>query len=207
MSLVTVTSPLHAIGPHVWWDEGRLCARTSRFWQGATLGAWRKEVVVDPGTRTVAIHTRTFWLAKGTVEVPFDAISHVAYRHGGFATAWIGGLRGSSLQGTATDGVESYSVALALHDRDEIHLFSFMGDDSHQTGVAGVLLGDSIVDVRGDQQERSLRYVDALLELTGKGLSSRSRPNRYRAHEPPPDRGDPFRKGPPSGGGGPIDLG
>lgn len=194
MSLVTVTSPLHAIAPRVSWDGDRLCACTSRFWQGATLGAWRKEVIVDPTARTVSIHTRTFWLANDTVVVPFDAISHVAYRHAGFATGWIGGFGTGSLHGAATDGVESYSVALALHDRDEIHLFSFMGGDSHETGVAGVLLGDSLVDVRGDQQERSLRYVDALMALTGKGLSSRSRPHRYRPSAPPPDRGDPFRR-------------
>lgn len=193
MSLVTLTSPLHAIAPRVWWEEGRLHARTSMFWQGASLGAWRKEVIVDPAQRAVVVATRTFWLATDERHVPFDAISHVAYRHAGLATGWLGPFAGSR-SGEATDGVESYSVALVLHDRDEIHLFSFMGEDARQTGVVGVLLGDDVVDVRGDQQESSLRYVDALMELTGKGLSSRSRPHRYRRDAPAGPHRDPFRE-------------
>ncbi len=181
MSLVTITSPLAALTPKVWWDGDRLCARTSKAWQAASLGSWCQEVIADPTARVVEIHKRYLWLASSVTEVPFDAISHIEYRHVDFATDWLGGPRGSYFRGTATDGMESYSVTLALRDRDEIHLFSFQGEDAHQTGVAGVILGDSIVDTRGDQQEKSLRYVDSLMEVTQKGLSNRSRPRKYKA--------------------------
>lgn len=179
MSLVTVTSPLAALTPKVWWDEGRLCARTSRVWQTALLGSWCQEVIADPEQRVVIIRRRYLWLATSTLEVPFDAISHIEYRHASMATDWFGGSRRSVLYGAKSDGVESYSISLALRDRDEIHLFSFQGEDSVHTGAVGVLLGDAIVDVRGDQQESSLSYIDALQAVTQKGLSSRSRPRKY----------------------------
>jgi hypothetical protein len=179
MSLVTVTSPMAALTPKVWWDDGRLCARTSMVWQVATLGSWCQEVIADPEERVVTVRRRYLWLATSTMEVPFDAISHIEYRHVGVATDWFGGSRRMVLHGGKSDGVESYSVSLALRDRDEIHLFSFQGEDSVHTGAVGVLLGDEILDVRGDQQEKSLNYVDALQVVTQKGLSSRSRPRRY----------------------------
>jgi hypothetical protein len=173
MSLVTITSPLSAIAPRVWWDGPRLCARTSLFWQGVSLGAWRREVVVDPDDRAVWITTRRFWVSTDEVRVAFDSISHIEYRYGGLTTGW-------NAFGQAHDGLESFSVALALHDRSEIPLFSFQGEGSHATGATGVLLGDSLVDVRGDQQEQSLSFIDSLQQLTGKGLSRFSKGRRYR---------------------------
>lgn len=173
MSLITVTSPVHAFAPKVWWEEDRLHARTSAVVQALALGTVRKEVVVDPKAREVVVRTRYAWFFPRETVIPFDAISHISYGHAGITTSW-------NQWGQAHDGVESFSIALVLHDRDEVHLFSFAGEGAKATGALGVMLGDDIVDIRGDQEEKSLSYVDALMELTGKGLSKFSKPRKYR---------------------------
>jgi len=173
MSLYTVTSPTHALAPKVWWEGECLHARTSRALIAITLGTVHKEAVVDPVHREVVVRTRTAWFFAEERVIPFDAISHISYGYGGLVTSF-------SMFGQAHDGVESYSVTLVLHDRDEVRLFSFAGAGSQNTGVMGVLMGDDLVDVQGDQQAKSLGYVDALMELTGKGLSKFSKPYKYK---------------------------
>jgi hypothetical protein len=173
MSLVTITSPTHAFAPKVWWEGDCLHARTSLAVQTIALGTVRKEVIVDPHAREVVVRTRTAWFFPSERVVPFDAISHVAYGYGSLVTSF-------NIFGHAHDSLESFSVGLALHDRDEIHLFSFSGGGAKATGAMGVMLGDDLVDVQGDQQGKSLSYVDALMELTGKGLSKHSKPYKYR---------------------------
>ena len=173
MSLLTVTSPTHAFAPKVWWEGNRLHARTSMAVQALALGTLRKEVVIDPDAREVVVRTRYAWLFPGEKIIPFDAISHVSYGYTGIATSF-------NRWGQVHDGVESFAVSLVLHDRDEVHLFSFAGEGSKATGAMGILMGDELIDVRGDQEEKSLSYVDALMELTGKGLSKFSKPRKYR---------------------------
>lgn len=173
MSLVTVKTSAAATGPTVWMEGPVLCARTSLVWQVLSLGAYRKQVEVDPRARTVTILRRVLWLLSFERVVPFDEISHIEYRFASMATSW-------SLWIGARDAVESFSISLALGDRSEISLFSFAGEGARMTGVRGVLFGDSVVDFEGDQKDRSLGYLEALMELTGKGLSRLSKPRRVQ---------------------------
>lgn len=173
MSLVTVKSSAAATAPKVWIEDGALIARTSLLWQVLSLFSWCKTVVVDPRDETVVVTWRFLWGLTKSRTVRFRDISHIEYRYGSLATAW-------DLFGNTQDRVERYTVDLALTDNDELHLFSFAGEGSATTGAVGVLLGDSLVDVEGDQGKQSLGYVDAIQEMTGKGLSKFSKPNKYR---------------------------
>ncbi len=173
MSLVQVTSRLSAVNPKVAFDDGVLTARTNLFLQVLSLFLWKKTVVVDAAASTVIIKRRYLWLIERVTEVPFSDISHIEYRYASLTTSW-------DMLGNAHDALERFTVDLALHDGEEERLFSFRGEGAKSTGPVGVFLDDSVVDVRGDQAERSLSYVDLLMELTGKGLSKTARQSRFR---------------------------
>jgi hypothetical protein len=164
MSLITVTSPLSAINPKVWWEGPALCARTAMLLQILSLFSWCKTVSVNPRAKTVSIQWRYLWLLRHRRAIHFNDISHLDYQYSSLMTGW-------NWMGQETDAVESYTVALVLESREEVTLMRFRGEGARHTGWGGVLLGDSIIDVEGDQQARSLNFIDSLQELTGKGLS------------------------------------
>lgn len=173
MSLGVLTSPLSAINPKIWFADGVLHARTNLLLQILCLFFWKKRVEVDPATSTIRIYKRYLWILESTTEISFSEISHLEYRYGSLTTSW-------DLFGNSLDRVEAFTVDLALHDQSEVRLLSFRGDGAVRTGMIGVALGDSVIDAQGDQEQRSLAYIDFLQELTGKGLSKFSKPNRYR---------------------------
>ncbi len=164
LSLRTFQSSWGAISPKV-WNEGRtLYARTALLWMLLTLFAWRKEVRVNAVSKTILIQWRILWLFKKERAIHFKDISHLDYSFGSMSTAW-------DWFGNSHDQIESYRVGLVLNNRDEIHLFSFMGEGAINTGLIGVLAGDSLYDIQGDQGDRSLGYIDALRAATNKELS------------------------------------
>ncbi len=164
MSLVTYTSPLSAVNPKVWWKNQALHARTPLLLQILCLFLWRQEVIADPRRQLLIIERRIAWFFPSKRMIRFKDISHLDYSYDSLATSW-------NFFGETTDAVESFKVGLVLEDREEISLMSFRGGGSAQTGMRGVFLGDSVVDVRGNQEEKSRRYIDHLQEVTGKGLS------------------------------------
>jgi hypothetical protein len=177
MSLVTVTSPLSAINPRVWWEGPTLCARTALILQLLCLFFWSKEIRVNPRAKTVSIQRRYLWFLRHRRAIHFNDISHLDYQYSSLMTGW-------NWMGQETDALESYTVALVLESREEVTLMRFRGEGSRHTGLGGVLLGDSLIDVEGDQQARSLNFVDALRDVTGKGLSK----PRGTFLKPPPPR-------------------
>ena len=70
-----------------------------------------------------------------------------------------------------TDEMDEFIVSLELYSRDIVKIFSFIGEGAVNTGITGVLLGDDLVDSRGDQEERSRTYVELLTAFTGKRLT------------------------------------
>jgi hypothetical protein len=171
MSLVTVTSSASSLSPKVWVEDDRLIAETSTLSQVLLLGASKRRVEVDPYRNTLTLQTRSFWLLRRSVTLSLHDISHFEYRYGSMATSW-------DFLGNVHDSLESYSVSASLHRGEELYLISFRGAGSAQTGVLGVLMGDSAVDFQGDQGSRSLGFIDALQAFTGIGLSKRARPKR-----------------------------
>lgn len=178
MSLVAITSPLAALNPKVWTEDGRrLFARTNLFLQILCLFFWEKSVAIDRDERTVAVRRRFFWLIERTTVYRFEDISHILYKYRSVSLGW-------DMFGRDTDRAEAFDVGFELEAtdslgrRDEILLFAFRGDGHGMTGVSGVLLGDSAIDTGGDQADASLSYVDLIQNYTGKTLS---RPRGYMA--------------------------
>lgn len=159
---------MSAVNPRVWHDGEVLCARTALLLQILSLFFWCKSVQVNPRSRTVSIQWRYLWFLRHHKAIHFNQISHLDYRYSSLAT-------GINWMGDTTDALESYTVALVLEDRSEVTLMKFRGEGARTTGLGGVLLGDSLIDVQGDQGDKSLSYIDALQEATGKGLSKPQR--------------------------------
>lgn len=165
MSLVAVTSPLSALNPKVWTEDGRLLyARTNLFLQILCLFFWEKIVVVDRDAETVTVRRRFFWAITREKTYAFSEISHVLYKYRSMTLGW-------DMFGRDTNRAEAFDVGFELFDRDEVLLFAFRGDGHGMTGATGVLLGDSVVDTGGDQADASLGYVDLIQNYTGKTLS------------------------------------
>ncbi|HVJ88311.1 MAG TPA: hypothetical protein VM580_00805 [Labilithrix sp.] len=172
MSLVTVSSEWSSVNPKIWFEGKALHIRTNLFLQILGLFFWEKTVIVDPTRETFTIQKRYLWFLQSAVEIPFRDVSHFEYGYSSLPTSW-------SITGATFDRLESYSVALALHDRSEVPLFSFRGSGAVNTGALGVLLGDSLVDCEGVQRQESRAFIDLLQDLTEKGLSKYSN-RKYR---------------------------
>jgi hypothetical protein len=163
-----------SISPKVSWDGDRLLARTSLVWQVLLLGSWRKDVTVDPHARTVTLSWQYLWGLRRERTIGFDEISHVEYRYGGSATStgWRSRDPRNRRGGRVETWADSYTIALALRDGSEAHLFTFSGESPWSAP---------------EQSARS--YLDALSAATGKGLSkllSSSLDSRMPVHDRSP---------------------
>lgn len=127
-------------------ESGRLILRSSRWYQLCYFLAIFHKVILDPAERMISIHHRKWWFYKRTHFVPYDLVEEV-----GFICNNIPELCGDPFWG---DRYEIVWLALQITDSDEfIKLIPVEGEGSKETGILGVLLGDSIVDLRGDHAE------------------------------------------------------
>ncbi|WP_433926630.1 hypothetical protein AB3662_27335 [Sorangium cellulosum] len=164
MSLVVARSSLLSSVPRVWVDGDHLHARTSFGVRALSLFSYAMTLHVDRRARYVFIERRTLWFLRRSRAIPFGQIEHIDYRFSSVTTEW-------GLGGRPTDQVESFSVDLVLRGEEEpVRLFRFRGEGSVSTGHLGVLLGDTIVDLEGGQEDASRRFVALLQEFIGVGL-------------------------------------
>lgn len=166
MSIYGASLSFLAIKPKVWTDRNVLYARTSGFVQLLSLFSYKKLVRVDPRLKRVIIKKRHLWCIPSTKAIRFERIESIGYGYKSMSRAW------SFWSGT-TDEIEIYTVALVLSQPSEtVILFKFTGEGAAMTGWSGVLLGDDdIVDYSGDQEKKSLGYVEMLQEAIGVELS------------------------------------
>jgi len=90
----------------------------------------------------------------------FEDFSHVNYSYKGMATGW-------NFMGDTTDEVETFRLAAVTHEGEKVAICSFFGEGSGHTGWTGVLLGDSLVDYSGTQEDESREFARYLADLMG----------------------------------------
>lgn len=161
--------PFLSLGPKVEVEPQTVRARTSNLMLALTLGAWRDLIVVDSRTQTVRIRRTKLWGFTSTRTVPFNEIAEIAY-------SMIDGSIGSTFTGER-DGPETFDIALTLHSGEEVPLLRFSGDGEYVSDYALPLeaIGNrlhEIGDVRGDQQEKSLSFVELLSHRLGVPIGS-----------------------------------
>ena len=161
--------PFLSLGPSVDVEPSLIRARTCTLMVGLTLGAWRDQILIDSRKRTVEIQRTKLWGFSSTRSIRFDEIREIAY-------SMIDGSVGSVFTGER-DGPETFDVALTLHSGEEVPLMRFSGDGEYVADVSlpHEWISDRIgeaTDVRGNQQERSLGFVDLLSARLGVPIGS-----------------------------------
>jgi hypothetical protein len=157
--------------PIVSEHDSVLRARTSPLLRALTLGAVVREVVVDRRSRYVIIEERILWLRRRRRIIPFRMIRRIAYDYDRTTTSIRGTVRGA----VAGDEIERFDVALMVCERDDVPashahlheervlLFSFRGEGQSQYRA---------LDLMGQQEQLSRRYVERLCALTGVGFGN-----------------------------------
>jgi hypothetical protein len=169
MSVIEVKTSVLSLAPRVREHGGRIHVRTGGLLQVLALGSYAQTVIIDPGMKRIEVHTRRLWLWTRHRFVPFARVEHIDYRFGSLTTgiSWFHG---------ATDRVERFSIDLVLDDDERIRVASFRGAGSVMTGLGGALLGDSLVDWAGSQEDVSRALVERLADIIdvplGKPLAS-----------------------------------
>lgn len=160
-----LTSQIFSLCPRVHKEAD--CLRVVTGWRVwiLTLGVWSREVVVDPGKRTIHLHDRVAWLIPFQRRVKFRRVKAITYSHSD-PTPFAGLM-------LIRDTLDVFSVGLRLHGKageDEIWpLFHFRGE--------GPFLNDSdwpdwmfwselALDVVGTQEHESRVLVDLLSAMT-----------------------------------------
>jgi hypothetical protein len=167
MSLLEVKSGLLALSPRIWQKSGRLHVSTNWLLQLLTLGSYARTVIIDRKRRRIEVGVRFLWAWTRHRLIPFASIDHIGYRYGSVATSL------SSIDAEPTDRVERFVVELVLDGGERVRVASFRGEGSEMTGLGDVLLGDSLVDHAGDQEERSRSFIEQLMDITGLPLGKR----------------------------------
>lgn len=153
---------LMSLGPRIRAEESRLVASTPWILRMLTLGLWVRMVVVDRGLRTVTLHRRIGWMLLQTEDIPFDQIAAVTY---GYTDEHpFAGLFG------ARDAVDHYFVGVRVFGRDEVRLFSFLGEGTVTNN--GPLpdwwyWDEFLADFTGSQARESRLFVQLLSQLIG----------------------------------------
>lgn len=159
------------LAPRVDERDGVLRARTSWLVMLVTLGAIRREVVVDRRSGYVIIERRLLWLLRRQRVIPFRMIRRITYDYDRTVTSLRRTFDGGGASG---DEVERFDVGLVVCTRrdvpeshvhlyeEHVRLFSFHGEGQSPDSVG--------VDFLGQQEQLSRRFVDRLRELTGAGF-------------------------------------
>lgn len=160
MSLIEVKTGALSLSPRIRERGGRIFVRTSGLLRLLTLWSHTYTVIVDPGMRRIEVHERRLWAWARHRFIPFARVDHIDYRFASLTTAlaWFYG---------AADQVERFSLDLVLDDDERIRVASFRGAGSVMTGLGGVLMGDSLVDYAGNQEDVSRALVERLVETIG----------------------------------------
>jgi hypothetical protein len=159
--------PFLALGPRVRVEPKRIVMTTGRIMKGLTLGSWVDHIEVDCRNRAVTIRRRRFWAPKPPRVIRYEEVRHIAYAL----------LDHGNLLGDERGYAEQYDVALTLHTGEEVRLVRFSGDGEFVADVSlfHEWIGDRLreaMDVRGNQFEKSLDFVDLLSERIGAPLGS-----------------------------------
>ena len=159
MSLTTKNDPHLSSRPSTHQDGETRLLRPSPSQVLFSLGLNKWRVEINARNRKIHVHRTHWWFTHSEETISFDAVSHIDYAYDEINTHWSARR--------ASDCIETLTIRLILKDRRKIPLVSYSGSGSHETGMIGVLMGDSVVDYAGTQGGESRQFIDVLQELTG----------------------------------------
>ncbi|MCW8947885.1 MAG: hypothetical protein OQK80_10465, partial [Sedimenticola sp.] len=138
-------------------------AKTCTLKRLLSFFGYERRLLMDKEAKMIRLHIKKWWLINKVTEFPFSRVRGILYRHDDQGTSWSV----NPFWMGRTDSIEYFSVAFALIDpKENLPLFSFIGEGATETGLRGVVLGgDSVLDFQGTQSEDSRRFVKALEEF------------------------------------------
>jgi hypothetical protein len=164
MSIWSVTVPWLAVKPAVRFQDGVLSARTPFLLRLASLFAYDRNLHVDTVRRYVHLAVRSYWFWREEQHLPFAAVEFIEYQYGHLPTDLGPSAHGAQVM----DRADWFTVALRIRGTpNPLRLFRFAGEGSDATGISGTLLGDSVIDVQGDQESASRDFVGLLRRCLG----------------------------------------
>jgi hypothetical protein len=166
VSVAVRSTSLLSISPQLWWEHETLWIRTSRLLQVLGLGSYARTVAVCPKMKRIEITTRRLWFWTSARIIAFEDIAYLLYEFGSVGTDWVA----SRTTFSRADQLESFRIGLGLRSKEELWLTAFRGEGSVPTGALGVVFGDSLIDLQGDQEDQSRSLIDWLEKLTGAPL-------------------------------------
>lgn len=170
MSLWTLTLGGLSYGPRVRTEGDRIRIHARLPSRILSLGGYDHEVILDRSLRRITVLEKRFWRRTATL-LRFQDVDHIDYEYRalptGFTSVW-----------QAADAFETFEIHLVLRDGRRVLVARYHGEGAAETGLAGVLLDDSIIDVSGDQEEHAYALVRLLATTLGVGVGSRVPPIR-----------------------------
>lgn len=153
---------LFSIGPRIQKQGVRLVVSSAQRLRILSLGAFSRQVVVEPRKGWLMIHDRQFWFLERTRLIPFEQVQAVTY---GFEDWTFGGW---FLQ--ARDTQELFRVGLRLSSGEEFDLFRFFGE-GHFVNESNFpdwwFWEDVLTDLSGTQEKESRLLAELLSKMTG----------------------------------------
>ncbi len=167
MSFYALTFDFFSFKPKTWIEGNQLISRTSFLGQLFRLFSYSKRIVIDKRQKIVSLQKRFFWIFNTERIISFNEINRIDYSYSETITNW------SFFLGP-TDQLEFFTVSLmlgSLIEEKKVKLWTFWGEGTVMTGFTGVLAGDGLFDLSGNQERRSRDYVSLVKEFTGKSLT------------------------------------
>lgn len=153
---------LFSIGPRIQKQGVRLVVTSALRLRILSLGAFSREVVVEPRKGWLMIHDRQFWFVERTRLIPFEQVEVVTY---GFEDWTFGGWFFR-----ARDTQELFRVGLRLRSGKEFDLFRFYGE-GHFVNESYFpdwwFWKDFLTDLSGTQEQESRVLVELLSKMMG----------------------------------------
>ena len=149
-----------ALCPRIKKIQGYLKATTPWTIRLLSLGSYFKRVVVDPSAKTVVITSRYFWIFRRVKIIRFSDIHAVTYGYGDMSP--------DQYLSFGHDSVDKFNVGLRLAKRDEIHLFTFLGEGTFENNGPfpdWCYWPDKLFDFKGSQQKESRVFVDLVSQM------------------------------------------
>lgn len=173
MSLIRITSKYFTIAPRVYFKRESLHLETPLWLAGLLLFLRLRHIEIDKKRKYVQVSTRWFWFFNVVRLIPFRHIKCVYYDYEEVPNSGVL-YHGFAM---ATDSLEDYRIGLVLNhpDDERVYLFRVAGEGAKMTGLFGVLLGDSPVDLQGNQQQQSLGLASLLSKFLGVPLGAHNR--------------------------------
>ncbi|MDW8424636.1 MAG: hypothetical protein RMK51_01790 [Meiothermus sp.] len=153
---------LFSIGPRIQKQGARLVVTTALRLRILSLGAFCRQVVVEPRKGWLMIHDRQFWFVERTRLIPFEQVEVVIY---GFEDWTFGGwfFRARNTQ-------ELFRVGLRLRSGRELDLFRFYGEGPfvNESYLPDWWFWDEFAtDATGTQEQESRLLVELLSKMIG----------------------------------------